>query len=246
MEAQRVLDVMTTEVISVRKDASFKEVVRLMHDHAISGVPVVDEGGHLVGIVTEADLLFLEEEPQAPQRSGRSFLTWFIHPAKLAEIERRAEDVRVEDIMTRSVVTTRPEIGVREAIKVLLDAGVKRLPVVAADGKVVGIVSRRDLLMPFLRPDDEVAREISKDVIFETMWIDPATITVEVREGVVTLRGRLTSRSTKGILVELVRRVDGVVGVEDHLSYDWDDRNPRLQEPFGAPRRGENWSRIEG
>ena len=238
----KVGSVMTSEVIKARADAPFKEVVQLMHEHSISGLPIVDAVGTLEGIVTEADLLFVEEEQGEPTVRGRTFLTWFIHPAKLEVIEDRSSMVTAADIMTRDVVTVGPETTVRRAIKVLLDAGIKRLPVVDDEGRVVGIVSRRDLLTPFLRADDEIAEEIGLGVIFETMWIDPDTIRVEVLGGVATLTGQVETRSTKEILFELVRKVDGVVGVEDHLSFGWDDRKTRMQEPFGAPRKPENWS----
>lgn len=243
MNELMVRDVMTTDVVTVRADTPFKELVQAMAERRVSGVPVVGEDGTLVGIVTEADLLIAEEEAEEPRRR-RSFLEWFIHPTRLADIEGRADGVRARDIMTRTVVTVGPDVPLREALKVLLDAGVRRLPVVDADERVVGIVSRRDLLSPFLRPDPEIGREIEQEVIVHTMWIDPATIRVRVDEGVAELEGRVPTRSTKEILLELVRRVDGVVGIVDHVTYGVDDRKARMQEAFSAPRRPENWIRI--
>jgi CBS-domain-containing membrane protein len=143
--------------------------------------------------------------------------------------------------MTGDVVVATPGLGARDAVKVLLDAGVKRLPVVDRDGLVVGIVSRRDLLEPFLRSDEDIYREIVQEVVVETMWLDPASIEVQVNRGVVTLSGKVDRKSTKEILAELVRRVDGVVGVEDRVAYVQDDR----RIPPGPPHRdlewGENW-----
>lgn len=129
--------------------------------------------------------------------------------------------------MTRRVVTTTPDTPVREAIERLMQAEVKRLPVVDEEGRVVGIVSRGDLLRPFLRPDEQIRREITQDVLLRTMWIDPDTVRVAVHRGEVSLRGQVDRRSVKEILLELVRRVDGVVGVEDHLRYREDDRKVR-------------------
>lgn len=239
MRALKVKDVMTPTVVVIREDTPFKEIVRLMHEHRVSGLPVLDAEGRLIGIVTEADLLVVEEEPAEPKRSR--FIEWFINPGRLAEIEARAEDLRAADIMTRAVVTVDPDMTVRQGAKALLDAGVKRLPVIDEDRRVLGIVSRADLLVPYLRPDQEIAEEIRDDVIFRTMWLDPLAIEVHVEGGVVRLRGTVDRRSVKEILTELVRRVDGVVSVEDEIGYRWDDRKTKLTAPMGAPGWSENW-----
>ena len=113
-----------------------------------------------------------------------------------------------------------------------------------AGGRVVGIVSRRDLLDPFLRSDEEIRGEIVEDVLHRTMWMDPATLAVEVTEGVVILRGQVDARSEREILEASVRRVDGVVGVEDEVTYRVDDRE--LSVPPPAERElgwSENWVR---
>ncbi|HEX6207278.1 MAG TPA: CBS domain-containing protein [Actinomycetota bacterium] len=242
MKKLKVEDVMTRTVVVVREGTPFKDVVRMMLEHRVSGVPVLDGEGRLTGIVTEADLLTLEEGKVEPKHR-RSFLEWLVQPGRLAEIEAEAAEVRAADIMTPSVVTARPELTVPEAAKLMLDAQVKRLPVIDEDGKVLGIVSRRDLLQPFLRTDEEIEREIREEVIFRTMWIDPDTIGVEVERGCVRLRGTVERRSVAEILVELVHRVEGVVGVEDELGYRWDDRKVKPRGPFSAPRWSENWAR---
>jgi CBS domain-containing protein len=226
MKGLRVADIMTRSVVTARQDLPFKDLVRLMHKHRVSGVPVVDEDGRLAGVVSEADLLRSEEKGRQP-RPKSLFLEWLLHPKRLEEMERRVQDVRASDVMVTDVITVRPDTPVEEAIGTLLRHGVKRLPVVDAENRVVGIASRRDLLSPFLREDDEIRREISGDIIARTMWIDPATVEVGVQHGVVRLRGRLDRRSTKEIVVDLVHRVDGVVGVEDELTYEVDDRGAR-------------------
>lgn len=243
MTQRLVSDVMTSDVVSVRDDTPLKEIARLMHERRISGVPVVGDDDRLEGIVSEADLLALEEERVEPKRR-RSFVEWFIDPKRLAEIEARAEDVRAKDIMTRDVVTVAPEAPIREAIKTMLDAGVKRLPVVDEGGKLVGIASRTDLISPMLREDDEIEREVKEDVILRSLWIDPTMMLVEVEGGVVRLEGRVESRSVKEILIDMVRRVDGVVGVEaDELSYDLDDREVAPSPSRSDLKWGENWTR---
>lgn len=245
MREDKVEDVMTPEVVTAQQDTPFKELVRLMHEHRVSGVPVVDGRDKLVGIVTEADLLVAEEAQAAPGRRGRSLLEWFIHPGRLAAVQDRAEDLRARDVMTGDVVAATPGMGVRDAVKALLEAGVKRLPVVGQDGRVVGIVSRRDLLEPFLRSDEDIHREIVQEVVVGAMWLDPATIQVQVNRGVVTLSGQVDRKSTKQILAELVRRVDGVVGVGDRVAYAEDDRRISPGPPHRDLDWGENWVRRE-
>lgn len=221
MKEITVRDVMTNSVVTTSPSAPFKYVLRIMQDHRISAVPVVDDTGRLVGIVSEADLL-RAESTENPRRSF--FLEWFISPSRLAETERRSEDLRAEDVMTRDVVTVRAETSVTDAARILLEAGVKRLPVTDEKSRVVGIVSRADLLRPFLRSDLDIRRELLEDVVLGAMWIDPSTLDVRVRGGVVTVKGRVERRSEKEILVELIRRVSGVIGVHDELSYEEDDR----------------------
>ncbi len=181
---------MTRQVITAQQDTPFKELVRLMHEHRVSGVPVVDGRDKLVGIVTEADLLVAEEGQAAPGGRGRSLLEWFIHPGRLAAVQDRAEDLRARDVMTGDVVAATPGMGVRDAVKVLLDAGVKRLPVVDQDGRVVGIVSRRDLLEPFLRSDEDIHREIAQEVVVGSWpgWCGASTGSSAWRTGSPTCR----------------------------------------------------------
>lgn len=166
-----------------------------------------------------------------------------VHPARLARIEERAGDLRARDLMTKDVVTLTPETHVHDAISTLLKAGVKRLPVVDEGGKVIGIVTRRNLLQPFLRSDEDIHRDVTDDVIRRTMWIDPATLEVEVEGGIITLKGRVDRRSEKEILSALAWRVDGVVGVRNKLSYDTDDRELRPEPPRLDLGWGENWPR---
>jgi CBS-domain-containing membrane protein len=215
-----VRDVMTNSVVTTSPNAPFKYVLRIMQDHRISGVPVVDDAGRLMGIVSEADLL-KAESTEPPRRNF--FLEWFVSPARIADLERRSEDLRAEDVMTRDVVTVRAETSVTDAVRTLLGAGVKRLPVTDEEGRVVGIVSRADLLRPFLRSDVDIRREVIEEVILGAMWIDPSTLDVRVLRGVVTVTGRVERRSEKEILVLLIRRVSGVVGLHDQLSYEEDD-----------------------
>jgi CBS domain-containing protein len=230
----RVADVMTRQVVTVHRNDPFKNLVRLMSEHEVSGLPVIDDDRRLIGLVSEADLLRAWEEDRQP-RPRSLFLEWFIDRRRLEEIDAAIPDVRAEDVMTREVITAAPETPVEEAIAVLLRHGIRRLPVIDGDKRVVGIASRRDFLSPFLRTDDDLHREVQEEVIYRTMWLDPTSVDVGVRDGVVRLRGTVDRRSTKDIMVELVRRVDGVVGVEDdELAFREDDRR-HVPPPFVSP-----------
>jgi CBS domain-containing protein len=125
--------------------------------------------------------------------------------------------------MTRPAVTVGPLATVTEAARRVHHAGVKRLPVVDVVGRLVGIVSRVDLLTPFLRPDEELRREIVEDVIFGDLCMGPSRFDVDVQHGVVVLQGSCERRSLIPTVVRAVTRVEGVVRVENRLGYDLDD-----------------------
>jgi CBS-domain-containing membrane protein len=125
--------------------------------------------------------------------------------------------------MTTPAVTVGPDATVTEAARLLHRHGIKRVPVVDPAGPLLGIVSRADLLKVFLRSDAEIAREVRQDVLVRAMWVNPDTVTVEVRDGVVTLTGQLERRSLVPITVSLVHGLDGVVDVVDRLTFEVDD-----------------------
>jgi CBS domain-containing protein len=118
-----------------------------------------------------------------------------------------------------------------EAARLMHKRGVKRLPVVDAAGRLVGIVSRHDLLKAFLRGDDSIRREICEDVLENALWIEPDSVEVTVRDGVVTLVGELETRSLVGLVDRLVGAVEGVVAVDPRLAFRFDDTNAKPQLP---------------
>jgi CBS domain-containing protein len=134
--------------------------------------------------------------------------------------------------MTSPAVTVGSDAPLGEAARLMTGHAVKRLPVVGPDGRIVGIVARSDLLKIFLRTDAEIAHEIREDVVRRTLWIDPTTIRVVVRDGVVTLEGQMERRSLIAVLLGLVHAVDGVVGVDDGLSFFIDDMTPAGDVPL--------------
>ena len=229
-----VREVMTPDVVTVDSLAQFKEVVRSMQEHRVSALPVVDADGVLVGIVSEGDLILKADEGL---EGG-----WRLFEGRHRAADRaKAAGMLVHQLMTTPVLSVGPDATLGEAARRMHRGQVKRLPVVDADGHLVGIVSRADLLRVFLREDAEIAREIREDVIRRTLWIDPDTIRIVVREGVVTIRGQIERRSLLPILDRLVASIPGVVAVNDRLSYSVDDRVAgEMPTPWSvlAPRVG--------
>jgi CBS domain-containing protein len=220
-----VKDVMTRTVVVVRDSTPFKELVRRMQEHRVSAVPVVDEDGRAIGIVSEADLILKED----PFLEGGPHLFESRHH----RVEREKHSAGTAGaLMSSPAVTVGPDASLAEAARLMTKHAVKRLPVVGADGRVMGIVSRSDLLKVFLRSDAEILRAVREDVIRRTLWIDPLTIRVVVRDGVATLEGQVERRSLIPVLTGLVHAIDGVVGVENRLSFMIDDTAPAGELPL--------------
>jgi CBS-domain-containing membrane protein len=214
---RRVRDVMTTDVLTVDQETPFKQVAELLAEGRVSALPVLDGDGRVVGIVSEADLLLKEEFPSGTE-GGRLFEGRH----KRAARAKAAGDTAAE-LMTSPAVTVGPDATVAEAARLLHRHGVKRLPVVDPAGPLLGIVSRADLLKVFLRPDDEIAADVRQEVLVRSLWVDPDSVEIDVRDGVVTLSGRLERRSQTAVAVSLVHALDGVVDVVDQLDFEVDD-----------------------
>ncbi|HEX6230998.1 MAG TPA: CBS domain-containing protein [Actinomycetota bacterium] len=226
---------MTRKVVAVDAFAPFKDIVRKMQEFRVSAVPVVDEDGRIMGLVSEGDLILKED----PELEGGAHLFEGIHRR---QDRTKAAGLIASQLMTVPVYTVTPDAGLGEAARLMHRKTVKRLPVVDEEGRVQGIVSRTDLLKVFLRDDAEIATEIREDVIRRTLWIEPDTIRVMVRDGVVTLEGQLERRSLIPLIERLVLGVEGVVAVKDKLSFLTDDssRGGELPLPWTplAPRVG--------
>jgi len=199
----QVLDLMTTEVFKVSPETPIKQAAQLMFRHRVSGLPVVDDTGKLAGIITEADFLRLE----------------------VARGE--AEDPRpiesVGEVMSTGVVTVGPEEGLAEAAKIMVVQDVKRLPVVDEEERLLGIISRLDIVAVFTRPDEIIEDEIREDLVRRVLFVDPDAIEVSVKSGVVTFKGVIGTRNESRLLEELARRLDGVMRVDNQLSWRLDD-----------------------
>ena len=214
---RHVRDVMTQEVVTVGEQASFKEIAATMAERRVSALPVLDDEGGVAGIVSEADLLLKEEFPEGPA-GGHLF------QGRRQRMERaKAAGATAAELMTAPAVAIGPDATVTEAARLLHRHGIKRLPVVDPAGPLLGIVSRADLLKVFLRSDAEIAQEVRQEVLVRAMWVNPDTVTVQARDGIVTLTGQLERRSLIPIAVSLVHGLDGVVDVVDRLTFEIDD-----------------------
>ncbi|WP_329272209.1 CBS domain-containing protein [Streptomyces pseudovenezuelae] len=201
-----VSDVMTRSVAAVGRGATFKDIVRTLQDRRVSALPVVDGGNKVVGVVSEADLLPKEEfRDSDPDRHTQL--------RRLSDLAK-AGSVTAGELMTSPALTIRADATLALAAREMARARVKRLPVVDATGHLEGIVSRADLLKVFLRDDEDVAEEIRREVVSYLFPSPESAVLVEVRDGVVTLGGRVRDTSLVPVAARLVRAVEGVVDVE--------------------------------
>lgn len=231
MRHRKVSSVMTPadEVVSVRADASYKQIAALMAQHRISGLPVLDAEGQVIGVVSEADLLAKQsvmEPRQMPLIAGRK--------ERLASAAK-GEATTADRLMTAPPVTVGLNEDVVHAARLMEKHHVKRLPVTDDRGRLAGIVSRRDILRLFLQSDADICEEVTEDVILGALWVDPTELAVEVTDGVVHLHGEVETRSLAELIGRLARRTDGVVDVDNHLTYARDDTGDKV--PRG-PYRG--------
>jgi CBS-domain-containing membrane protein len=221
-----VRDVMVTDVVTVRPWTPFIDIVTQLAEHRISAAPVLDPEGNLLGVVTEADLLLKQEHPDLKLNIP---LAW----SRRRRLERdKAAAVVAGELMTTPAVTVSPTATVTEAARRMHTVGVKRLPVVNDAGRLVGIVSRADLLKVYIRADEAIWREIMDDVIVRDFMMDPSRFFIDVVDGVVALQGRVERSRLIPSLVRAVHAVEGVVRVEDRLTFDVDDRDADLEMTY--------------
>jgi CBS domain-containing protein len=229
MTSSLVRDVMTTEVVAVEAWTPFKEIVARLAQHRISAVPVVDADRRVLGIVTEADLLLKQEHPDPKATIP---LIW---TRRRRQERAKAAAAVAAKLMTTPAVAVPPTATITEAARRMHTARVKRLPVVDERGQLLGIVSRADLLKVFTRPDEAIRSEIINDVIVGDLMMNPSRFFIDVDDGVVVLQGRVERRSLIPYLVRAVHHVEGVVRVENRLSFDVDDYDPAMAYPWLRP-----------
>ena len=202
--------IMTTRVIWVSKGATFQELAAALREYRVSAFPVVDDDRKVIGVVSEADMLTKEALGDEP-----GLLGGILHRRDQA----KARGVTAGDLMTTAVVAVRPDDTVEHAAKLMYDRRVKRLPVTDENGRLVGIISRADVLSVFDRTDHDIYQEITNEVILGGFLANPSAFQVTVKDGIVTLAGRPETNEAGHDIVRLVRHVQGVVAVRDRLNY---------------------------
>ena len=218
--AWTVGDVMTREVVTVWPETDFKTCVDLLRINGVSALPVV-EGGYVLGMVSEHDLLLKEEG-----RGSRVHL-------RRRELNQ-ARGRTAGDVMHSPALCVGLGASLTEAARLMHRRAVKRLPVLDARGKLVGIVSRHDLLKTYLRSDESIRREIRVEVLQKEMWIDNLAMDVDVKDGVVALVGEVETKSLADLVTRMVGSVEGVVGVDSRLAFRLDDTHVKPELPPNA------------
>jgi CBS domain-containing protein len=223
---------MTTRVVTVSPEASLKDAAELLVANRISGLPVVDSQDRVLGVLSEAEILFKERpRPEEPGLLRRLF------DHGHAATREKLEATSVREAMTAPAITIGPDASVSRVAEKMLEAGVRRLPVLGKGGRLLGIVTRADLVRAFVRSDDEIAAEV-RDLI-GLFSVPPEAISVTVDEGTVRLAGTVDSKLAAEAIRSLVRRVSGVVDVVGELRWRWDPELSHGRDLLGPSRAAE-------
>jgi CBS domain-containing protein len=220
-----VRDVMSAHPVSMRTTASFKEIAAWLRAFGVSGFPVVDDDGKVIGVISEADMLAKEA-----LADGYHGLRGLIAAAVHRKERRKAGGVTAGDLMTSPAVTVGPDDTVEHAARLMYARGLRRLPVTDASGRLTGIVTRTDVLAVFDRPDEEIRLEIIGQVI--PRLSEPSWYAVRVKHGIVILEGTPETVSIGHEVLSQARHVQGVVAVRDRLVYPLP---PAPAGPFSGP-----------
>jgi CBS domain-containing protein len=224
----RVRDVMTKKVVTVDRLTAFSDIVGLLTEHRISGVPVLMMGRRVAGVVSEADLLALEDEEVRRARMDANATGRWRRP-----LRRVHWGLTAGALMSAPAVTIYPEASIPHAAQIMTSRHIRRLPVVGKDGRLIGIVTRRDLLSVFLRPDDEIAEHV-RELLDDLLPADPGSVTATVRDGVVILTGHPGApqdRELIAVAIRLIWDVDGVIDVLNRLGEQAGDASELTSPP---------------
>lgn len=219
---ETVQAVMTRDPVTVGPDTPFKEIAELLAECEISAVPVVDDTGMPIGMVSEADLMAKAEYQDQPEPPPR-----FASPRHRHDWEK-AQALTAAELMSPSPLVIGPDAPLPRAARKLSRSGVRRLLVVDDNGRLIGILARRDMLRPYLRDDEQILADVRREVLDRALWLRPTNLDATVDDGVVTLAGTMEQRSQVEIAVRLTHALPGVVAVEDRLKYRFDDIDAKL------------------
>jgi CBS domain-containing protein len=208
----RVRDIMTTDIVAVDRITPFKQIAWQLVHHQINGVPVLSLGRRVAGVVTEADLIAARDKHAGQQ-------TRWTGTPRYGTDRSRYDRLSAEQLMTTPAVTIHPDTTIVGAARLMSDHHIKLLPVVNQDDKIVGVVSRRDLLSVFLVADSEIARQV-RELLDEIAPGEPGAIKVDVHCGIVTLTGKPEPelRNQVAAEIEAAWDIDGVVDIIDHVA----------------------------
>ena len=209
-----VKDVMSTNVIAVRQNASYKEMAAMLHSQRVSAFPVIEGDNKVIGVVSETDLLTKEALEGSVPRTLQSLTR--------QRVRSQVNGVTAADLMSKPAVTIGPDESVTQAARLMYNRRVKRLPVVSDDGTLIGIVTRSDVLSVYSTPDPQIHSEISQDLILGVFLCDPDRFTVTVKDGIVTIEGIPETTQVGLDIIDAIRHMEGVVAVRDRLSYPAD------------------------
>ncbi len=227
----RVRDVMTKRVVTVDRLTPFSDIVRMLTERRISGVPVLTMGRRVAGVVSEADLLALEDEEVRRARMDANATGRWRRP-----LRRVHWGLTAGALMSAPAVTIYPDATIPRAAQLMTNRHIRRLPVVGEDGRLLGIVTRRDLLSVFLRPDNQVAEHV-RALLDDVLPADPGSVTATVRDGVVILTGHPESAEDRELIpaaIRLIWNVDGVIDVSNRLGDQADDAAELTEPAAGA------------
>ena len=215
-----VRDVMSRPALTVHPETPLKDVARLLVDHRISGLPVTDHDGRVVGVISEADLLLKEQGAAniAHRRLARLLGESTETRSQLAKLAATSAG----DAMTAPAITIVGDRPLAEAAALMTGRGINRLPVVD-DGALIGVVSRADLVRAYIRSDDELGAVVREEVLHRALWLDPLGFDVTVRDGIVRIRGSVGRRSTAAVIERVTALIPGVVSVACDVSWETDD-----------------------
>jgi len=221
----KVSDVMTRRVISVEPDATILQAARLMLQHRISGLPVVDGAGKLVGILSEGD--FLRRQETHTERRRSRWLEFLMGPGRLASEYTHSHGSKVAEVMTTEVKTVNEDTSLDEIVRLMESNHIKRIPVMRGS-ELVGIVTRANLMhamvslarvAPPLEKDDTTIRERLLAEMDKQPWAPVALTNVVVRDGVVEFWGVIMDERQREALKIMAENIPGVKAVKDHLTW---------------------------